>query len=178
MKYIKNWKIFESIKIESVPTIYQIHTHQTTFADKEFNPELLSDDFIEGVKYPLYELSDDCDIEISFKRTIPGFKKVVWLRKSEKQKPKREIGVTDLMVIGIRPQDTNWSERPRTQATKRNYINNKILEDTAYEIRSLVGEYDLEVAICQSYLPFSSIEDFFKYRSNTEHLTDVTIIVF
>jgi len=166
MKYIKNCKIFESIKIESVPTIYQIHTHQTTFADKEFNPELLSDDFIEGVKYPLYELSDDCDIEISFKRAIPAFK------------PKREIGVTDLMVIGIRPQDTNWSERPRTQATKRNYINNKILEDTAYEIRSLVGEYDLEVAICQSYLPFSSIEDFFKYRSNTEHLTDVTIIVF
>jgi len=183
MKYIKNWNIFESIKIKSKPTIYKElglvgfqGSNKTTFADKDFNSELLSDDFIEDLKFTLYELSEDCDIEISFMRTIPVFK------------PKIEIGVTDLMVINIKPQESDWWKSFRRfdddgisrfqKPDKRNYINNKILENISYEIQSLVREYDLEFGISQSYLPFSSIEEFFKYRSLTDHLLDVNIIVF
>lgn len=171
MKYIKKWKIFEAITVKKEPTIYEILTHQTTFEDREFNPLLLTEDFIEGVKQYLYDLSeeDNCDVEISFKRTIPQFK------------IKRTLGATDLLIINIK---TDWWRTLgpgfslKTQAKKRNHINKEILEDTAFGLENYAKEYDLEVGICWSYLPFSSVEEFFKYRSNLEHLTDVTIILF
>ena len=175
MKYIKKWKIFETITVKKEPTIYEILTHQTTFEDREFNPLLLTEDFIEGVKQYLYDLSeeDNCDVEISFTRTIPQFK------------IKRTLGATDLLIINIKPQENDWwrtaepgSFSLKTQATKRNYINKEILEDTAFGLENFAKEYDLEVGICWSYLPFSSVETYFKYRSNLEHLTDVTIILF
>ena len=165
MKHLKNWKIFETIKVNSAPTIHEIVKHQTTFQDREFNPLLLSEELIEGTKDYLYDLSEDnCDIEITFKRTIPKFK------------VKRNLEVTDLLCINIKSQD-GWSAW-RPQSIKRHYINNKILEDTSYEIQSFVSDYGLEIGICSSYLPFESVKEFFKYRNTEDHLIEVTIILF
>ena len=165
MRHIKNWKIFESIKVNSAPTIHEIVKHQTTFQDREFNPLLLSEELIEGTKDYLYDLSEDnCDIEILFKRTIPKFK------------VNRNLGVTDLLGINIKSQD-GWSAS-RSQSTKRHYINKNILEDTSYEIQSFVRDYGLEIGICLTYLPFESIEEFFKDRKTEDDLIEVTIILF
>lgn len=170
MKHLKNWKFFESINIDYTPTVYQSLKHNITFDMKQFNPELLDKSLIEELMWKLDDLVDDCEIEIGFMRTIPRFK------------PSKDIGCTDLMAINIKL--IQESVIPRTQNVKRNYFNPQLLSETCQDISKTLSEFwDLETAICESYLEFSTIDEFFKYTSGgrpykRDYLTDITIIIY
>ncbi len=173
MKYIKKFRIFESIKIDKDPRILSAPRvfNKMDFSEKEFDTNLLEDNFIGGVKDYLYDLSEVSDIKISFKRTLPSFKKSTrFLNYTIKR------DALDLMVIEIKSSDYYSTITPRTQATTRTYIDSKILEDTALSLQIHLQDLDLNIAICESYLPFSSVEDFFS--RDKKYLSDVSLIIF
>jgi len=176
MKYIKKWKIFEAITVKKEPTIYEILTHQTDFSDKEFDSNLLDDNFIGGVIDYLYDLSEVSDIKISFKRTVPVFRRNIQNTTDNRKRTVKLTNYVDLMVIEIKSSDYYSTIIPRTQAIPRTYIDPKILEDTALSLQIHLKDLDLNIAICESYLPFSSVEDFFSKEK--KYLSDISLIIF
>jgi hypothetical protein len=172
MKYIKKFRIFESIEIDKNPKIISAPRvfDKKDFSEKEFNTILLDDNFIDGVKDYLYDLSEVSDIKISFKRTLPLFKK------DKRFHYTMDREAMDLMVVEIKSSDYYSTSIPRTQATPRTYIDSKILEDTALSLQIHLQDLDFNISICESYFTFSSIEDFFSKEK--KYLSDVSLIIF
>jgi hypothetical protein len=186
MKYIKRFnkfKLLENIDINYVPQTTPVKQLQSYLVgdiekiEKEFDSDLLSEDFFNKIKDYLYDLSEISDIKISFLRTVPIFNKNIsnWGTIKIGSQVRSE-GYKDLFMIEIKSLDYYSTQIPRTQAVKREYISSEILQNTCLELQSYLSHEELNIAICESYLPFEKIEDFFKRKKS--YLTDVSLIIF
>jgi len=190
MKYIKwfnKFKLLENIDINYVPQTKSGKQLQSYLVgdiekiekeiEKEFDSDLLSEDFVNKIKDYLYDLSEISDIKISFLRTVPIFNKNIsnWGTIKIGSQVRSE-GYKDLFMIEIKSLDYYSTQIPRTQAVKREYISSEILQNTCLELQSYLSHEEVNIAICESYLPFEKIEDFFKRKKS--YLTDVSLIIF
>jgi hypothetical protein len=178
MKYLKRFKIFESIRVVDPDFLWFNccgDLGSKSFDEVPFDQELL--DVIPIIKNYLPDLSDFNDITITPLRTIPIFQKSTADTLGIKT---RKNTSTDVIVIDIEvPHEEIWSG-PKTQATKRTYIDAEELKDCAYSLKSQMEYFDMDLAICRSYLPFETCDHFFNKGNSGEHnyLSNCVMIVY
>lgn len=158
MRYIKSYKTFESISISS--EIINNDTFKSKFDETKF-----SRDFIEDIKEQFYDFSDDHLVHIQFIRTAPRFK--------DRNRPNL---IEDCISIEIKSGNWYSEEIPRSQAKPRTPINNVEFFTILKTLESYCKEYNFEVGVSESYLPFESVEEFISTYKNRPLYNSLVVI--
>ncbi len=158
-------KILRFASFESINVIFDKNIHSQS--PPRFNKTLISEEFIEGVKEHFYDLSDKCYVQIGLGNFPISIKRgPTYFNSSTLQ--------TDLMIINIKSSN---EYSPSGTISDYNYINKELLEESLLQLQSWIKDYDLELLICNSNLPFEKIEDLFKTRESN-FLMEISVVIF
>jgi len=158
-------KILKFANFESINVFFDKQIHSQS--PPRFNKTLISEEFIEGVKEHFYDLSDECYVQIGLGNFPIRIKRgPTYFNSSTLQ--------TELMIINVKSSNEYSSSGT---VSDYNYINKELLEKSLLQLQSWIKDYDLELLICNSNLPFEKIEDLFKTRESN-FLMDISVVVF